>query len=92
MYKRSGFAQMPQRSQTGDIRPYECDGFDRIVTHRSHLNIHQQTHTGERPYKCDECDKTFQRKFNLKTHQRIHNCERPCNCNEYDIKLNKAII
>ena len=55
----------------GDF-PFKCDYCDKIFNHRSHLNVHIRTHTGEKPYKCEICGKEFARKSSLRYHARIH--------------------
>ena len=52
--------------------PYKCDICEKIFNHRSHLNVHLQTHTGAKPYKCVMCPKEFSRKSSLKQHLRTH--------------------
>jgi len=49
---------------------------------RTHLKIHERSHTGFKPYPCTEpnCGQSFSQMGNLKTHQRRHTGERPYQC------------
>ena len=58
-------------TNTGFI-PYKCHICGKTFNHRSHLNVHLQTHTGEKPHKCHLCPKEFSRKTSLKQHLRTH--------------------
>ncbi|KAL2067881.1 hypothetical protein VTL71DRAFT_15979 [Oculimacula yallundae] len=49
---------------------------------KTHLDIHERSHTGVKPYPCKEpgCGRTFSQLGNLKTHERRHTGERPYGC------------
>lgn len=51
---------------------YKCEVCGSEFVHRTHLKIHQRTHTGEKPYKCEFCGKCFAQKGNLHVHMKTH--------------------
>ena len=61
-------------------KKYECDLCERKCNSRSHLVVHQRTHTGEKPFECDVCQKKFARAGDLAVHKRTHSGEKPFKC------------
>ena len=59
---------------------YKCDVCGSEFVHRTHLKIHQRTHTGEKPYKCNCCGRCFAQKGNLHVHMKIHTGEKDFIC------------
>jgi len=59
---------------------YKCNICSLEFVHRTHLKIHQRTHTGEKPYKCDVCSRRFAQKGNLHVHMKIHTGEKQYGC------------
>lgn len=47
---------------------------------KSHLTIHQRTHTEKNPFECSKCGKSFYVKSNLINHQRTHTGQKPYEC------------
>ncbi|KAM7183173.1 hypothetical protein V8F33_013749 [Rhypophila sp. PSN 637] len=71
------------RSSKLKARIYACEFPDcgKSFSHKTHLDIHTRSHTGEEPYVCSfGCGKRFTQVGNQKTHERRHTGMKPHKC------------
>ncbi|XP_068113254.1 oocyte zinc finger protein XlCOF8.4-like isoform X2 [Hyperolius riggenbachi] len=61
---------------------YYCSTCGEGFVRKSHLVIHERSHTGKKPYSCAECGKCFEWKEHLVRHERCHTGEKPYSCAE----------
>lgn len=61
----------------GPLGKHQCSYCPYSTDVRSHLVVHERTHTGHRPYVCHVCQKGFSCQSHLKDHLRIHTKQRP---------------
>ncbi|KAF8859620.1 hypothetical protein BDZ45DRAFT_704235 [Acephala macrosclerotiorum] len=79
-----GTLQEDTNSQKGGKKRYRCaiENCRKGFYQKTHLDIHERSHTGVKPYPCKEvgCGRSFSQLGNLKTHERRHTGERPYQC------------
>ncbi|KAI9049524.1 hypothetical protein LZ554_006553 [Drepanopeziza brunnea f. sp. 'monogermtubi'] len=78
-----------QKKPAAAKKRYQCtitDECDMSFSQKTHLDIHERKHTGERPYFCtfEDCGLTFSQLGNKKSHERLHTGERPYGCPKCD--------
>lgn len=54
---------------------YRCDTCSTMISGKSHLRLHMETHANLRLHKCDICDRGFNIKYALIKHYRVHSEE-----------------
>ncbi|XP_048004210.1 oocyte zinc finger protein XlCOF26-like [Leguminivora glycinivorella] len=59
---------------------YSCVFCETKFTRKSHLAIHERSHTGEKPFVCEFCSKGFISNSVLTSHKRIHTGDKPYSC------------
>ncbi|XP_056094522.1 gastrula zinc finger protein XlCGF49.1-like [Rhinichthys klamathensis goyatoka] len=59
-----------------------CSECGMFYVHKSDLNKHMKSHTGENLFTCTQCGKSFTRKSTLNRHTREHTGERPYTCSQ----------
>ncbi|KAH8600774.1 hypothetical protein B0O99DRAFT_681640 [Bisporella sp. PMI_857] len=71
-------------SPIDEKKRYICEiaGCDKRFSQKTHLEIHERKHTGDKPYLCKwpGCGRRFSQHGNLKTHHRRHTGEKPFVC------------
>ncbi|PIO13546.1 hypothetical protein AB205_0213920, partial [Aquarana catesbeiana] len=59
----SSYPEEPQTVRDGAVLPtdksFSCTECGKCFHYKSHLNVHERSHTGEKPYSCPECGKCF---------------------------------
>lgn len=75
-------AHLRSRHANGSLGKHQCSYCPYSTDSRSHLVVHERTHTGQRPYVCHVCRKGFSCQTHLKDHLRIHTNERPFSSHE----------
>ncbi|XP_072015838.1 uncharacterized protein [Amphiura filiformis] len=61
-----------------------CNHCEKTFTRKSHLELHERSHLGEKPNECKTCGRRFNHKSNLKEHERIHQDVKPFKCDQCD--------
>ncbi|CAN8023089.1 unnamed protein product, partial [Ixodes persulcatus] len=59
---------------------HKCSFCPYTSPHKSHVVVHERTHTGDKPFRCLFCQKTFTQRVQLKYHETVHTGERPFRC------------
>ncbi|XP_055306723.1 zinc finger protein 184-like, partial [Sitodiplosis mosellana] len=72
--------KIPRNKAAKKRKEHKCHVCGYVTSHKSHLNAHIRSHTGDRPYKCDQCSKSFTLKCNLNQHKQIHSESKPFEC------------
>ena len=62
------------------VGSFVCPHCSKHFTSKKCLNVHLQTHTGEKPFECPICKTKFLRKHDCNVHMRIHTGEKPFEC------------
>nr|XP_054925361.1 zinc finger protein 551-like [Dermacentor andersoni] len=60
--------------------PSKCSYCNKVFDHKSSMDKHLRTHTGERPFSCQLCPMKFTQKHSAVRHMRTHTGERPFQC------------
>nr|XP_057946026.1 gastrula zinc finger protein XlCGF17.1-like [Doryrhamphus excisus] len=63
-----------------DNTGWKCSQCNKTFNHRSYLERHMRSHTGEKPFVCSVCGTRCSQKADLKIHTRIHTGEKPFSC------------
>ncbi|XP_055312469.1 zinc finger protein 1-like [Sitodiplosis mosellana] len=72
--------KIPRNKAAKKRTVHKCHVCGYVTSHKSHLNAHIRSHTGDRPYKCDQCSKSFTFKCNLNQHKKVHSGEKRFEC------------
>ncbi|XP_032997863.1 uncharacterized protein LOC117042426 [Lacerta agilis] len=86
---RQIFDLLENQKQQVRERPYKCTYCRESFQNKSHLSIHERTHTGEKPYECLNCGRSFSQHSNLLRHERTHTGEKPYKCADCDKSFNQ---
>ncbi|XP_077529943.1 uncharacterized protein LOC144142362 isoform X2 [Haemaphysalis longicornis] len=80
----SSWESVDWRGQSERSRPqlakHGCAYCPYTSNNRSHIEMHERTHTGGRPFECPVCRKGFTRKTHLDHHGVVHSRERRYCC------------
>ena len=68
------------KTETKKEMKNQCRFCNKCLHSKSHREIHERIHTGERPFKCESCDKSFNRPDSLVNHRVKHTGEKPFCC------------
>ncbi|XDV38134.1 hypothetical protein PO909_007604, partial [Leuciscus waleckii] len=71
-----------QAGKSGDKEFFTCSECGLFYVHKSDLNKHMKSHTGENLFICCQCGKSFTRKSTLNRHTREHTGEKPFTCSQ----------